>query len=70
MKFLTIFLTAALLVGCTPRTTHEHGQQLADQLFYFKDRFGNCYAALPNATTSSDWHVSIAAVDCKRTNLQ
>lgn len=71
-KRLSICGAFLLLAGCDPRTNvspPDVNAKMADQLSYFRDRHGVCYAAISSTSYSLHQIISIASIPCEKVNL-
>jgi hypothetical protein len=65
IKVISAFVVLALLSGCEAAVETRNTQRIKDELAYFKDDYGNCFASIGSLTSNSLVTISIAAIPCE-----
>ena len=65
MKRLIIFTTLLLLAGCEMRIETKNAQQIKNEMVYFTDNYGNCFASIGSMGSHGFVTTSITAIPCE-----
>ncbi len=69
MKKIIFIFILFIILGCTVTDKPEKVETLSNDLSYFKDRYGICYAAIKSNNSYGNI-ISITTVTCNKINME
>ena len=66
MKTLFALTALVLLSGCEFRIETKNAQEIKNEMVYFEDKYGNCFASIGSMGSHGFVTTSIATIPCER----
>jgi hypothetical protein len=66
MKTLIVLIALSLMTGCVYKNEPTNVDGIKERLAYFKDDYGNCFAAVSSVGYADRLTIALATIPCER----